>query len=1087
MNIIGKGVIVLSLMGHFAYANSEKIEAFMNAIKEANVTHIKNDLKEKEILRNLRESSDAIERVFFYLDSARTEELLDRREKIAIALLESGADIYALHLSDSLLEEAINENYLELTKYLLKHGDIEKFKRISSEKDFFSLVHGKPMLDFFIKEKLGKLDYKNYRGDTVLHTLLSRGLKSKHGLNCKNLGELSQFIGVKNKQGYTPLDSFVSWASSKEEKECFVDILKQRKSIKAKEGAMSSLLMGMIYKGFSLDAYKLAIEKSGDVNFTADGTTALSMAIEKNKDELVKLLLNKNADVNSTDESGNTLLMQLLMNGGKESMAKLLIEKGVDLSGVNDIGVTALYLAKEKQLNELVKILEKRDAKILTREEIEHRYYIKEYVSALNYKKIDTVRELIHSGKVSINTLVNGDESPLSSLMRSSGGDEYKRLLLINFLIDEGIDLNLGGDTPERLLAKAFEHNRVMIAKKLMSRGAKLDSKEVMSAFSYLDDREFILSLVKKESKLLTGVNMFSETLLTDLASKGEENLKFFNELLASVDMKSENRDGYYNNLFRLIEEHGKDSEIKPFVESMLSHGYKTSTKLHNGKTLLMVAFESAANLDIIKLLIEKSNGSVADMLNEKSRDGRTLAHFIALSQKDVLAYMIKKGVNVAVHGGEDDSTPLMMAIKKDRQENIELLLSKKIVNHEDSYGKTSLNYVEEYDYGYMLKPLKDMGAIANSKEHIAKRSAEYALVQKEPRGLEKILKSGNKKALLKAYKEVKEEKLDGFVDDLLDYGDLNLFKSILDEGLKLDRVDQYGYSLLDSAVYFDNMEVVKFLLEKDADINKKSQSKLSLFKISTNSSISMIKFLIEKGMDTKEDRLGVVTKALRNNKRDIAEFLVKKGFPFDKKNLTDEYIRHYISKGKEEAVAFLLDHGLDVNHKVYYGFHKEPLIINAIVEWENDIAKLLLEKGANIHALIEYDSGTIFKNPPTALSAAIIRKNSEIVSLLLEKGAKVDAISEKDDVAPLLIALQNQNAKIAKMLIEKGCKVDVIKKGNGLSALMYASYYGYFNTVKMLVENGADIKHKDKEGRTAYDIAKENGYEFMLKYLELK
>jgi len=1096
MNLLTRGVALLLILGNVVYADDEKIESFLTAIKDANLSHVQNDLKDKEIQESLKKNTEAISKAVLYFDSIKTNEMLKRRERITISLLNAGVDLYYIYLGRSLLEEAIKENYYELTKYLLNKGDIEKLKSISSTNDFLSLVRGKPILELLIKKKLGDLNYRNNSGDTIFHIILSRGLKISHGLDCKNLGVLSQFIGVENGQGYTPLDSFVSYVSDKDEYQCFTDILKQRKSIKEKSGKMYSLLMSMLSRKFSLETYKLVIQKSEDINYKGyEGRTALFKSIEANNDDVTKLLLSKNAHISMLDKNGNSILMSLITSEGNVSIAKLLIDKGIDINVVNEIGKTALFLAKKKNMPELIDILEKKGAKILTQKEVEERQYLKEYVSALNYKNIKTIKKLINSNKISINTTVNGNESPLHSFMRTSGAGNDELLVVINFLIDEGIDLNLGEDTPETLLAKAFEYNRLGIAQKLMNRGAKLEGAEVMSAFTYLEDEAFILKLVKNNPKLLTGRNMFNETLLTKLASKGKKNLKFFNILLASIDINSENKDGTYNNLFRLVEEHGAEAKIKPFVESMFSYGYSAETRLGNGKTLLMVALESSADLDIVKLLTNNSNGFMSSLFNKgkkadlhaKSKDGRKIAHFMALSQKDVLEYMINLGVKVAVHGGTDDVTPLILAVKNNRSENITLLLDKSTINHADKYGKTALNYVMEYDYSYMIKALKDTGATVNTKEYIEKKSTLYSLVKKEPKGLAKILKSGDEKAFLAAYKKVKKVKLDGFIEDLLAYGNLDLFKSLLNNGVSLNKVNKTGFSLLALAVYFNNLDVTKFLLNKKADINALSKEKRSIFLLSTNSSVDMIKFLRKHDINTEEDKENIVNEALRYNNKEVATYLLNEGFPFDIKKVSDSDIINYISEGKDQSIDFLLSQGLDINHKVYYAFHKEPLLIHAIVSWENKVAKLLIRKGADIHALVEYDNGSLFKSPPTALGAAIQRNNKEMVALLLEKGANVDSIDKEEDIAPLLVALQNQHAQLAQMLIAQGCDVNISNEKNKVTPLMYASYYGYFNTVKMLVEHGAKLQMKTPEGKTAYKMAKDNEYELIYEYLMSK
>jgi ankyrin repeat protein len=49
----------------------------------------------------------------------------------------------------------------------------------------------------------------------------------------------------------------------------------------------------------------------------------------------------------------------------------------------------------------------------------------------------------------------------------------------------------------------------------------------------------------------------------------------------------------------------------------------------------------------------------------------------------------------------------------------------------------------------------------------------------------------------------------------------------------------------------------------------------------------------------------------------------------------------------------------------------------------------------------------------------------------------------------------------------------------------MDASDHANLDIVRHLIEKGADINVKDNEGRTALDLARENGYTIVVEYLE--
>ena len=118
-----------------------------------------------------------------------------------------------------------------------------------------------------------------------------------------------------------------------------------------------------------------------------------------------------------------------------------------------------------------------------------------------------------------------------------------------------------------------------------------------------------------------------------------------------------------------------------------------------------------------------------------------------------------------------------------------------------------------------------------------------------------------------------------------------------------------------------------------------------------------------------------------------------------------------------------------------------------------------------------------------TALMGAAVNGHTQTVQLLLEKGADVNAVIEKDyrigylekwqvGKTALIYAAANGHTKIVQLLLEKGADVNA-KKYDGSTALMLAADNGHTKIVKLLIEKGADVNAKNNYGLTAYDYAK--------------
>ena len=112
-------------------------------------------------------------------------------------------------------------------------------------------------------------------------------------------------------------------------------------------------------------------------------------------------------------------------------------------------------------------------------------------------------------------------------------------------------------------------------------------------------------------------------------------------------------------------------------------------------------------------------------------------------------------------------------------------------------------------------------------------------------------------------YKDSKDNMCEGMYLALLwsAIGDqIDTLNALIDIGADVNFVSYRGHRILSSAVFEGNFNVVKFLLEKGADINAKDTcGKTALhYAINKKSTIDLITLLLEKGADPKiEDESG--------------------------------------------------------------------------------------------------------------------------------------------------------------------------------------------------------------------------------------
>lgn len=122
-----------------------------------------------------------------------------------------------------------------------------------------------------------------------------------------------------------------------------------------------------------------------------------------------------------------------------------------------------------------------------------------------------------------------------------------------------------------------------------------------------------------------------------------------------------------------------------------------------------------------------------------------------------------------------------------------------------------------------------------------------------------------------------------------------------------------------------------------------------------------------------------------------------------------------------------------------------------------------------------------------TPLSLAAFFDQTEIAKLLLKHGADPALqATNPSKVNALHSAVAKENHELCTILVASGMDLN-LGQTQQVTALHSAAHRGNLKLVELLVENGAEIQVKMEDGSTPLDLAKKDGHEAVVRYLESK
>ncbi|RDW85731.1 hypothetical protein BP5796_04056 [Coleophoma crateriformis] len=213
-----------------------------------------------------------------------------------------------------------------------------------------------------------------------------------------------------------------------------------------------------------INIVKLLVEKGADINAAdMNGRTLLYRASENGHIDVVKLLLEKGADVNATDKNGWTPLCTASQHRHID-VVKLLLEMGADVNAADENGRTPLYWVSFRGHVNIIKLLLEKEADINTADK---RGFTPLHRASQD-GKADVVKLLLEKeADVSV-----ADKSRWTPLHRAS---ENGQIDIVKLLLNKGADVNAADENGTTPLYWASFRGHVDIVKLLLERGADVN------------------------------------------------------------------------------------------------------------------------------------------------------------------------------------------------------------------------------------------------------------------------------------------------------------------------------------------------------------------------------------------------------------------------------------------------------------------------------------------------------------------------------------------------------------------------------------------------------------------------------------
>ncbi|KAF6204958.1 hypothetical protein GE061_019125 [Apolygus lucorum] len=773
-----------------------------------------------------------------------------------------------------------------------------------------------------------------------------------------------------------------------------------------------------------IESIKVLLQNGWVLNAeTLDGHTPLYCAVLGNKEEVVRFLLNKGADARNAD-----IIFRAAANGNKKIMEMLISAK----APVNTIeavsGITLLHVVADHNRKDLVELLIKNGIKVNAKD-IGGRTAL-HYCARKGHYKLSKLL-MKYGAKNNIGDMSNRPPHLYAVLGKHQNIVE---LMVTNSNVN---DVDCKG---LNALHYSCQLGSTGIARYLLGKGAEVNAKTIMGAtpllLALLAGHEDVATLLCKKGASITDAIGRGSTPCHLAAAIGQTKvIKLLLKLGADVNKIDSNG---WTPLHRACESGSLDCTTQ-----LIDEGCSVNSPAERGITPLFLSVRSN-NINVVKLLVNKGAKFDENALNEAAR----------LGFANIMELLLDRFPN-----SSNGTQLLSIAVGNLQPEIIKMLVDRGAdVNAENREGSKPLHTAAFMGSCEMIQLMLELGADPNAKLSDGVTPLHLAA---------KVGHRNSVETLLIRQSNILAEDSKGRtpLSIAIRYGHTSIVKLFLNHNKSINLNDFYvtekRISLLQIASVFGEIEIVKLLVQRGANIDKKDEEGCKAIHYATIGGYAdVVKFFLSAGMDIYDspgngnNLLHLLSMEGRCNRLSVAKLLVceKNMDP----NRCNDYGRSPLQSalilGDIELIEFFLENGSYFDKKIC-----------------NEITM-------SITIRLIFDS-------VEQLFAGAKRGNILQVLNSIHRGAVVNVRNERNET-PLLCSSWKGKTIIVKELLENGANPDLADK-SGSTPLHYASKFSHYSIVIALLESGSVFEPFNNAGKTPRDYATDVEISKFLKLIE--